>query len=489
MAEIPLPPYAPVLIESMRSIGYSFESAVADLVDNSISADATRIDIHFRPFGNPYIAIVDNGEGMDANTLMEAMRHGSRNPLEERAENDHGRFGLGLKTASLSQCRKLTVVSCRGRTLATGCWDLDLIAERKDWVLKVAAHPEVIRELPHVRELEEQGRGTIVLWQGFDRLAAGEVSVEAALGEKIDRARDHLSLVFHRYLSGDSGTSRLQLLINNNPVQPADPFLSKHPATQRMYDESFSVDGQVVHVQPFILPHVSKLTAEELALAGGEDGLRRKQGFYVYRNRRLIIWGTWFHLARQRELTKLARVQVDIPNGLDHLWALDVKKSGAHPPEEVRRNLGRIVDRIADRSRRTYTYRGRRTNVDGHIRAWYRIEGRGGIHYDINRDHPLVIALSDKLDHEQQKLLELLLQTLEVTFPADTLYADMADDRPREASVENPETTLRELAARLLSAVSAESRQTFLAGISKIEPFSLYPEITSSLIGELTHAE
>jgi hypothetical protein len=203
----------------------------------------------------------------------------------------------------------------------------------------------------------------------------------------------------------------------------------------------------------------------------------------------LIIWGTWFHLARQRELTKLARVQVDIPNGLDHLWALDVKKSGAHPPEEVRRNLGRIVDRIADRSRRTYTYRGRRTNVDGHIRAWYRIEGRGGIHYDINRDHPLVIALSDKLDHEQQKLLELLLQTLEVTFPADTLYADMADDRPREASVENPETTLRELAARLLSAVSAESRQTFLAGISKIEPFSLYPEITSSLIGELTHAE
>ncbi|MGH9899670.1 MAG: ATP-binding protein, partial [Pyrinomonadaceae bacterium] len=464
MSELEVTPYAPAFIESMRAVGYSLESAVADLIDNSISAKATAIRIQFRPFDNLYVAIIDNGEGMLADELTEAMRHGGRSPLEARHPHDLGRFGLGLKTASLSQCRKLTVVSYKNRALAARCWDLDLVAERKAWILRVADHREEIIELRHVDELIRQGHGTIVLWQDLDRLAAGEVSVESALGSKMDQVREHLAITFHRYLAGESGLTRLNIEINNNPVSPIDIFLASHNATQKLNRDVFSIQGHEIRVQPFILPHISKLSAADLKLAGGEEGLRRNQGFYIYRNRRLIIHGTWFRLARAEELTKLARVRVDIPNALDHLWTLDIKKSSAHPPDVVRRNLGRTVDRIAERSRQTYKFRGRKTQSDGIIHTWNRIQSRDGISYNINREHPVVTALSESLDDDQRQLFRSVLNTIESNYPADSMYADMASDRPRIID-EQDLGSLREVALQILDAARNLRGRNTLLGI------------------------
>lgn len=490
VAELPAIPYAPALIESMRSVGYSLESAIADLIDNSISAGASTVDIQFRPFGEPYLAILDDGDGMAPEEITEAMRHGSRNPLDARSENDLGRFGLGLKTASLSQCRKLTVVSLKNGVLSARCWDLDFVVQTEQWLLRVPDSTDEIRKLPHVRDLESQSSGTLILWQEMDRLAAGESSIESALGQKMDQVREHLSLVFHRYLSGEPGRQKIAISINNNVVEPLDPFLTSHRATQLLPEEDFQVERQTITVRPYILPHISKLTTEELALAGGEDGLRRNQGFYVYRNRRLIIWGTWFRLTRQEELTKLARVRVDIPNALDHLWTLDIKKSCAYPPEVVRINLRRTVDRIADRSRRTYTYRGRRTNSDGVLHTWSRIQGREGIHYQINRDHPAVGSLLDSLDMEKRALLETVLRTLEATFPADALYADMASDRPRHPDDPTLEA-LRDLAIRMVDAVKAINGDVsgLLQNLHVIEPFSSQPEFAAQIVKELNHVD
>ena len=489
MSELEVTPYAPAFIESMRAVGYSLESAVADLVDNSISAKATSVRIQFRPFDNPYVAIIDNGEGMLADELTEAMRHGGRSPMETRLPHDLGRFGLGLKTASLSQCRKLTVVSYKNGALAARCWDLDLVAERKAWILRLADHHEEIIELPHVDELIEQGRGTVVLWQDLDRLAAGEASVESALGSKMDQVREHLAITFHRYLAGEPGLIRLNVEINNNPVSPIDIFLASHKATQQLNRDAFSVQGHEIRVQPFILPHISKLSAADLKLAGGEEGLRRNQGFYIYRNRRLIIHGTWFRLARAEELTKLARVRVDIPNALDHLWTLDIKKSSAHPPEIVRRNLGRTVDRIAEGSRQTYKFRGRKTQRDGIIHAWNRIQGRDGISYNINREHPVVAALSESLDDDQRQLFRCVLDTIESTYPADSLYADMASDRPRVID-EQDLASLRELALQVLDAArNLRGRNTLLGILHTIEPFSSYADLTNEIVKELENAE
>jgi hypothetical protein len=489
VAELEVTPYAPAFIESMRAVGYSLESAVADIIDNSISAEATSVRIQFRPFDNPNVAIIDNGHGMLSDELTEAMRHGGRNPLDVRSPHDLGRFGLGLKTASLSQCRKLTVISCKDGALASRCWDLDLVTERKAWILRMPDNDEEIRELPHVNEIIQQGNGTVVLWENLDRLAAGEVSVQTALDTKMDQVREHLAVTFHRYLSGEPGLNRLSIEINNNPVAPLDIFLAAHRATQRLYEDAFTVEGHEISVQPFILPHISKLSAEDLKLAGGEEGLRRNQGFYVYRNRRLIIRGTWFRLARAEEMTKLARVRVDIPNALDSLWTLDIKKSSAHPPEIVRRNLGRTVERIVERSRQTYTFRGRRTQRDGITHAWNRIQGRGGISYRINREHPFVTALVESLDDDQRRLLRGILDTLELTYPADSLYADMASDRPRSVEAHNLES-LKELALQVLDAAGnlPGGRNSLLEILHTIEPFSSYPDLTGEIVEELKHA-
>ncbi len=484
MGELLLPPSAPTLIESMRAIGYSFESAIADVIDNSITAGASSIHIQFR-CAPAYVAILDDGCGMAADELTEAMRHGSQNPLNLRREADLGRFGLGLKTASLSQCRRLTVVSRKDGVLTARCWDLDLIAERRDWVL-VTLEPDEARALPHVSQLLSQQSGTLVLWQKLDRIVAGEVSVEAALGQKIDLGRNHLSLVFHRFLAGEPGQRRLGIDINNNAIEPTDPFLATHRATQHLPDETFLVEGERVHVQPYILPHISKLSADELTRAGGEAGLRRNQGFYVYRNRRLIIWGTWFHLSGQEEMTKLARVRVDTPNSLDLLWTLDVKKSKAHPPEAVRAQLRRILGKIGERSKETYRSRGRRVNPDRLVHAWDRHEVRGGVRYEINRHHPLVEALFAALgDGENARLLRHLLQTVETSFPADSLYADMAGDNRLVISDDTPEERLRQIAEELVRVAG----MSVLHRLHSIEPFCQHRDIADRLVEELSDAK
>src|SRR4051794_19578967 len=150
---VPLPPSAACLSASMRDLGYSLEAAVADLIDNSISAEATAMNIFCEPSAaEPILVIIDDGGGMDVAELLIAMRHGAANPREERSPRDLGRFGLGLKTASFSQCRSLTVVSAKNGVLAGAEWNLDIIDAADDWILRVL-EDEDIQTLPYVDRL------------------------------------------------------------------------------------------------------------------------------------------------------------------------------------------------------------------------------------------------------------------------------------------------------------------------------------------------
>jgi len=326
---IPLLPYAPTLIESTRAIGYTLESAIADIIDNSISASASLTDIFFFPIGDAYIAILDDGHGMNGSELENAMRYGSQNPNEKRNANDLGRFGLGLKTASLSQCRTLTVVSKQNSQIEARRWDIDHVIESHDWSLLILESDEELDTIPRIEEIRKLNSGTLVVWQNLDRLKVGEIDFGRTMGKKMDEVRSHLSLVFHRYISGEPGLKRMQIRMNNTPIIPADPFLVKRN-TQVMADEILTIEGEIVVIRSYILPHISSLSNEEISALGGKDGLRRCQGFYVYRNKRLLVWGTWFRMMHQAELSKLARVQVDIPNDLDNLWTLDIKKSNRY---------------------------------------------------------------------------------------------------------------------------------------------------------------
>lgn len=421
-----LPPYAPTLIESTRAIGYSLEAAVADIIDNSIAANAVNVDIYFFPVDGAYIAILDNGSGMNEKEINIAMQYGSKNPTEERDKKDLGRFGLGLKTASLSQCRCLTVISKQGDRLEGRQWDIDHVIEVGDWSL-IILDEEEINEFPQVEELKKYESGTLVIWQKLDRLKAGEINFELSLGRKIDRVRNHLSLVYHRYLMGESGIRKLKLFINGEKVKAIDPFLT-NKSVQAMDDETLIIQGHKILVRPYILPHISKLTSDEIKMLGGKDGLRKQQGFYVYRNKRLLVWGTWFRMMRQGDLSKLARIRVDIPNTLDDLWTLDIKKSSALPPAEVRKNLEIIINQIAERSKRTWTFRGKKEVSDTETHIWNRMKNKqGGYYYEINREHPFVQQLV-KVDPSLKMSIYSLLQQIELGLPLNQLYVDLNND-------------------------------------------------------------
>jgi hypothetical protein len=484
-----LPPFAPAMLDSMRAIGYSFEAALADIVDNSVAAEATRVDIQFRLGPQPYVAIIDDGSGMSPADVFEAMRHGGMGPHQARSDRDLGRFGLGMKTASLSQCRRLTVISRRDGLTSGARWDLDLVAKRKDWVVMILDASDVAH-LPHVQELEVRPAGTIVLWEEFDRALAGEAQPEEALGRLVDQAREHLALAFHRFLSGDDGGPRLAITINNQALPVIDPFLRSKRSTKQLPLESLTIEGAAVEFRPFILPHITKMSKDDLALAGGEEGLRRHQGFYVYRARRLITHGTWFRLLRQGELTKLARVQVDIPNSLDHLWALDVKKSAAYPPDAVRAGLLRTIDRIGGESRNVFTWRGNRISRRDVHQMWCRVDVRGGFNYEISRDHPVVIDATRCMEGGERGLLEPLLQAIEMSLPVDSIYGDMASDRAVQPAPEDGEIehVLEALAIRLLDAANniPEARDRLLnGGLLELDLFADHPNISKRVIRRL----
>lgn len=481
MQVIERPPFAPVLMESTRAIGYSVESAVADIIDNSIAASAGRVELFFFPI-NAYICILDDGVGMNEAQLNVAMQYGSRSPIESRESSDLGRYGLGLKTASLSQCRKLTVISKQNDHIAGRCWDLDYVSQTGRWSLIVLEEDE-INKLPHIVDLKKLKTGTLVIWQNLDRLFIGETEHAVALSRKMIEVRNHLELVFHRYLKGEKGIKKLVIQFNGDSLLPADPFLA-NKSTQVMDDEVLLVGGKKIVVKPFILPHISQMTIAERTMLGGEDGIKRQQGFYIYRNKRLVVWGTWFRMMRQGDMSKLARIMVDIPNDLDDLWTLDIKKSHATPPVEVKKSLLTIVEKLAEKSKRTWICRGKKEVDDKIEHLWMRIKMRdGSVLYQINREHPFVIQLINK-DINLKRQLELLLKQIERNIPLNQIYVDLNNDEKFENETALSENSVKEiLDEMLLNLTKSSDRKTVIARIRYIEPFCNYPNIFQGLNG------
>lgn len=482
-------PFAPSLIESMRSIGYSFSSAIADLIDNSISADARNIDIISEPGANPWLIILDDGHGMSEKELYEAMRYGSTNPLDKRSENDLGRFGLGLKSASLSQCRHLVVISKQKGDINAYSWDLDYVIEKGAWMLKGFSEEE-IDEYPEIGRLKSLKHGTYVFLGEFDRIKEATGNLSETFNKNLSDMNDHLALVFHRFIE-----EGLNIRINELAVEARDPFLSYHPATQRKKETPVYINGEKILLKPYILPHLSKLSQEDLDKVGGKENLRTDQGFYVYRNKRLIVWGTWFRLERKDELNKLARVRVDIPNSLDYMWSIDIKKSTATLPDIIKKNMyNAVVDSVLS-SETVHTYRGRKEkkNVDIDY-VWERIKGREGFDYVINREIPQLKLLEDTLDAGQVKMLDAVIKTLEESFPVAALYVDAAKGNVENHKAAENQEEIDEIWREL--EISIEYARTnnlavleYYKAFQKVEPFCNYPEIKERIQKEIDKYE
>lgn len=427
------------------------------------------------------MAILDDGRGMDRDTLIEAMRPGSQNPLDSRDENDLGRFGLGLKTASFSQCRKLTVVSSQNNIKTAALWDLDYVAEQNDWSLQLP-EKEDLKNLYMVDNLEENG--TLVIWENTDRILDDTVAekTEHIVYEKIQDLQKHLELVFHRYLAGKD---KINVYINDTQLKPFDPFFISHSATDELQEEIISVNGEKVHIQPYLLPHYTKVSAQDYEYYAGVGGYLKNQGFYVYRNRRLLVSGTWFRLIPQSEMYKLARIKIDLPNSLDHLWKIDVKKSHASPPAIIKKRLKKIIEKIAGASTRVYKSRGARLTKSD-VAFWERHSARGEIRYTINKGHPMIDAFVKELDKEQKYEFSEILDLLADFFPKDTLYSDLGNN-PKEVVLENTvsNTELEEKAVLLYQ--NGIFTMENLNVLNNMEPFNKYTKNWEKFFAEQIH--
>lgn len=490
MRELILSPNAAALSQSMRDIGYSLETAIADLIDNSISANAKTININVDGLGtsDPSLAIIDDGHGMLPEEVLEAMRPGSNNPRRKRATNDLGRFGLGLKTASFSQCRILTVISRKNGLTFAARWDLDLISQRNEWVVQELSADD-IQSLPLINQLSNQG--TCVLWQKLDRLLESQQYTinEADVYTKLDHVERHLALIYHRYLSGEFKKSKTTILVNGHPIKPFDPFCTSHKATQMLPEEIVRIHGEEIHIQPYILPHHSKLTRSDYDYYRKHSDFISNQGAYVYRNGRLMAWGDWFRLVAKTEATKLARVRIDFSNALDEQWTIDIKKSRAHPPPQVREKMSHIINQITEQSRRVHTGRGDRLFTQQEKTLWLRYSDRKGTRYGINKEHPLLIALANKADPDIMKAINHILTGIENTVPIQAIYADYSNTPQvfEEKPDISEETLLQAITAiSELFRTSGELDKLQLSNaILAIPPFSQYKEIAQRMIKEI----
>ncbi|WP_434028705.1 ATP-binding protein [[Pseudomonas] boreopolis] len=426
------PPSAACLSASMRDLGYSLETAIADLIDNSVSAGADRIDIICDVSGElPLVVILDNGKGMTEEELLAAMRHGTDSPRRHRSPRDLGRFGLGLKTASFSQCRSLTVVSTGDASICGAEWNLDRIDAADDWILSILDEAD-IQALPYVDRLGRHG--TAVLWRELDRMLEDEVGDrrQEIVNEKLEVVGRHLALVFHRFLSGEvKGHPRVTLAINGHPIAAFDPFCRKNPATQVLPEEIVRIGDAEVRLQPYVLPHHSRLSASEYDYYQDRSDFISNQGGYVYRNGRLMAWGDWFRLVPKGEATKLARVQIDFPNSLDEAWTIDIKKSRARPPHAVRERLRQIIAKITNRSVTVHRGRGQKLFQETQAPFWERYADHDGIRFAINDQHPIIVSLAERLSPEDADLMRTLLDSVAASLPVEMIYSDYST-HPRE---------------------------------------------------------
>lgn len=478
------------MIEALRGLGYNTATALADIIDNSIAASAMTVSLRFVWKGcDSRIEIQDDGRGMSAVVIDKAMRLGEQSPLDERHVDDLGRFGLGLKTASFSQCRRLTVASMGSDGLQCLRWDLDVLAASPDdgwYLLEGPAHgSESLLDT-----LEVVGCGTLVLWEVLDRIVAHGFSEQDFL-DLIDHVERHLAMVFHRYLEGPK--ARLRLLINGKAVQPWDPFLSGHPAKPWHSPVASFSSAAGVAVQCHVLPHKDRLSAKEFELAQGPDGWTAQQGFYVYRNERLLVGGSWLGLGHGRSWTKdeahrLARIRLDIPNSTDAEWKIDIRKSTARPPAALRGWLIRLAEDTRARARKAFAYRGqapRALNGAPVAQAWRSEHFSGGMCYRIDTEHPVIRAVLDDAGSLLPQL-KAMLRVIEETVPVQRIWLDTAENK------ETPRTGFAgEPAAEVVSVLGVMYRNmVVLKGMSpamarerllKCEPFHNYPELIAAL--------
>lgn len=482
IAQEETPPGASAMINTFRAFGYNLRTAIADIIDNSISAKAENIWIEYKWDGaESWVAITDDGTGMNLEELKLAMTPGSKDPKDERDEYDLGRFGLGLKTSSFSQCKRLTVATKSADfSVINRCWDLDYVNETKKWSLL-----DFISDKSLASKLDDLNSGTSVIWEKLDRLVGNtikqnEVAMNVFL-EEFAEVEDHLSLVFHRYME----QKRVTIFMNGNELDPWDPFMKQSEGGQMVAKES--LDKGRVKVKCYILPHISKLTSDERKKSKTDEWYNL-QGFYIYRQNRLLLHGDWLGLFSKNEQYKNARILIDIPNRLDHDWKIDIKKATATPSFAVKKDLVRLGKLSRFEAGKLHRFRGNQIMLDDSMKSfdfqpiWKARKTRDDArHYYINPGHSLIKEFLNK-DSITKKEFKAALSLIGETTPVEAIIQYHSEDPEshelRDKGKELDEITI-ELAKKMYDSIKSGgvNKEQAIKQIFNIEPFNQFTQL------------
>lgn len=440
-------PHAKMLLVALRSVGYTNETAIADILDNSISGAATEIELYF-DWDNRRIIIADNGFGMDYQELMDAMEIGSADPNEMRPSEDLGRFGLGMKTAYFSMAKKLLVISKKNSTISNAEWNLNTVASEDKWEISEYDESEIsmiLESIDTYTQYNNWKQGTLIIISELDRLI-DETNIEKSkknFYKMIRNIKSHIAITFHRFMEEDA----LKISVNGNKLEAWNPFWIKSPATMELAREELFDGKNEVVVEPYILPHKSKYNSEEeFKEAAGVKDWRGHQGFYVYRNRRLLVYGTWFGKFKKEPAYNLARIKLDMSADSDFEWDIDIKKSKATLPVAIEEQITQIAYLAIEKSVAVYNSRGvyNRKNTSNNTSLKYVWEQRknisGNYMFYLNKKHPMLLKILSGMDENAQKELKTYLSLVESYSPTmlsgvmdkETDFVVSDEDKKRE---------------------------------------------------------
>lgn len=477
------------LLESNRNLGYSIEEAVSDLIDNSIAAKAKNISFHLSwNNGKPFFALLDDGVGMSNKNgdLVRSFRLGSQNPLEERDPLDLGRFGFGMKTASLSQSRSFIVASKKTESeLISRSLDLDFISSLGNgWKLKKVDKTDLFG---YEKSIIENGHGTVVIWNNWDRAPKNYED----FANLVSDISNYLSVCFHRFIESGVNIYADEILL---------PAFSPIPQGEGAEEKSkiHLSDNSNATQTAYVLQHPSNWAEEyETSLSFNSfrlfDGFERQQGIYIYRCDRLLTpRGGWLGVLKRGNSAKLARVVIDYPNNADSLWSLDITKTNAKIPYEFKNEIESFVKKTRVESVSKIN-RGNRKVYDvnsyknSNIWEGYKDKETKAKSYRLNFNHPFFNSLIENEiinKNELKDLLDLISEYL----PIFKIISDNDED-PSQHDKISPRDKLNDLEIlvaknTLVSEMSKSTKHQAITKLLSMEPFRYHEDFIRNLANE-----
>lgn len=424
------PPNPEFLIKSIAEQGYSLETAFADLIDNSISANANKIEILNNDFFE--IFICDNGEGMSNEQLIQSLTLPSDSIENERNKKDLGRFGLGLKTASFSQTRELVVISRKKdqNYFNAYSWDLALLRQTKNWTLKKISDSEINEYLEsynyasnnHLNKFDDYYPNTIIIWKGlykYESFLNEENKKKALYSDLSKNVEEYLSIAFHRFIE-----KGLAIRLNNKIIKEFNPFPDIESII-RLQKRRGKIKNSVIKFESIVLPYRAlKESINGLSIwSTPSKSLMDMEGIYIYRGDRLISFGGWHRILKRSGKLQLARIKIDIENDIDDILKLNVAKSQIEIPFELKEEFNASLNELSYAAQKEFYNTGlKESGISGkkqkqvHQNIFQKVYTNNGVILYINNNNPLVKFLIDSFDEEQRSLFNVFLKNINSIF-------------------------------------------------------------------------